>query len=346
MKLIYLIILIIFTALLCQQVYLLRKEENTPTYNKAIVHQTISKEAISHEQKILLISGSIIFFAVTILGLSFYISFCRAKRHGELMKQKNMIIKKNAESLDLLNKDISLQNQQLEEENRLKDKLIFIISHDLRHPLVNTKSILDLINLKLLNPEETESLLEQLENQYVRSLNMLDNLLFWIIGQIKETKIEYTLINVNQLVNTVIEEQRISIQHKHLSITNLICLSEEFYAEKEILRIIIRNLLMNAVSATLMQGLIYFSSEIKEDFIFITIKYAGIGMSEEEIKNINEHGYFTSKGTMNEKANGFGLMLVKDLIVQHKGELIIQSNTINGNLLTIKLNYLKSNNLT
>ena len=307
--------------------------------SQATEQQKLDAEDVSRQQKILLIIIGVLFIAMTIMGVPVYISYRNAKRFGRELAQKNMIIEKNSASLDQLNRAISRQNQKLEEENRMKDKLLSIISHDLRHPLVNTKSILDLINLKLVSPAETESLLEQLESQYVRSLNLLDNLLFWIRGQMKGLKIDRTLININQLVNTVIEEQRMSVQNKHITVANMIDQPLELYAEKEMLRIIFRNLLINAVKFTPMQGSIFFNSVIKDRFVFITVKDNGIGMTDEVIRKINEQGYFTSKGTANEKGSGFGLMLVKDLVAKHNGELIIQSEPGKGSSFTIKLYY-------
>ena len=307
--------------------------------SQATEQQKLDAEDVSRQQKILLIIIGVLFIAMTIMGVPVYISYRNAKRFGRELAQKNMIIEKNSASLDQLNRAISRQNQKLEEENRMKDKLLSIISHDLRHPLVNTKSILDLINLKLVSPAETESLLEQLESQYVRSLNLLDNLLFWIRGQMKGLKIDRTLININQLVNTVIEEQRMSVQNKHITVANMIDQPLELYAEKEMLRIIFRNLLINAVKFTPMQGSIFFNSVIKDGFVFITVKDNGIGMTDEVIRKINEQGYFTSKGTANEKGSGFGLMLVKDLVAKHNGELIIQSEPGKGSSFTIKLYY-------
>ncbi|MGL1682617.1 hypothetical protein ACSTIO_23535, partial [Vibrio parahaemolyticus] len=65
---------------------------------------------------------------------------------GIELRKKNKLIEDHAAELRTLNTEISEQNKLLESDNRTKDKLLSIISHDLRNPLVNTKGILNLVN--------------------------------------------------------------------------------------------------------------------------------------------------------------------------------------------------------
>jgi len=218
----------------------------------------------------------------------------------------------------------------------MQDKLLSIISHDLRHPLVNTKSILDLINLKLVSPKETNELLEQLESQYVRSLSLLDNLLFWIRGQMKGIKIERTKVNMYNIINTLVDEQRMAIQNKRIKLTNDIDKNIFWYAEKEMLKIVFRNLITNAVKFTPSEGVISLSSVQNDDINYIIVKDTGIGMSKETLEKVNARQYYSSKGTSNEKGSGFGLMLVRDLVQRHSGELLIESEPGRGSTFVVK----------
>jgi signal transduction histidine kinase len=206
---------------------------------------------------------------------------------------------------------------------------------------VNTKSILDLINLKLVSPKETEELLEQLEGQYVRSLSLLDNLLFWIRGQMKGLKIERTRVNMHRLTTTLIEEQRIPVQNKQIKITNYIDKTLEWRAEREMLKIIFRNLITNAIKFTPSEGEILLTSVIDETYAYILIKDTGIGMTKEILAKVNARQYVSSKGTSNEKGSGFGLILVKDLIEKNEAELLIESEQSRGSTLAVKFRYEK-----
>lgn len=296
-------------------------------------------ERILQNQKALLVLAGVLFILLIVMAIPFYLNYKKVHMFSDALKQKNSIIQKNAASLDQLNRAISRQNQKLEEDNKLKDKLLSVISHDLRHPLVNTKSILDLINLKLVSPQETEELLEQLENQYVRSLSLLDNLLFWIRGQMKGLKIERSDINMFRVITSLIEEQRVSLQAKQIQIVNRIDTQLVWKAEKEMLKIIFRNLLTNAIKFTPTGGEIAISSVTDEQYAYILIKDTGIGMTPDILHKINSRQYISSKGTSNEKGSGFGLMLVKDLIVKNDAELLIDSEPGRGTTMAVKFHH-------
>ena len=292
-------------------------------------------------QKLLLILAALLLVLCFLMAVPFYLNYKKVRIFSDALKQKNMIIQKNAAALDQLNRAISRQNQKLEEDNKLKDKLLSIISHDLRHPLVNTKSILDLINLKLVSAKETEELLEQLESQYVRSLSLLDNLLFWIRGQMKGLKIERTRVNMHRMNATLIEEQRIPIQNKQIKVTNHIDKHLEWRAEREMLKIIFRNLITNAIKFTPSEGEILLTSVVDETYAYILIKDTGIGMTKEILAKVNARQYISSKGTSNEKGSGFGLILVKDLIEKNEAELLIESEPSRGSTIAVKFRYEK-----
>ena len=284
----------------------------------------------------LLVIAAIIIAIIILMGLPFYRNYKRAKMFSIEVEQKNAIIEKHSQSLDQLNKAISRQNAKLEEENKMKDKLLSIISHDLRHPLVNTKSILDLINLKLVSPKETNELLEQLEAQYIRSLSLLDNLLFWIRGQMKGIKLERARVNMHQLLNVLIEEQRMPLQNKQIRITNELDKGIDWFAEKEMLKIIFRNLITNAIKFTPSEGTIQLYSVQHDETAYIIVKDSGIGMTKETLEKVNARQYYSSKGTSNEKGSGFGLMLVRDLVIRLNGELMIESEPGRGSTFVIK----------
>lgn len=312
---------------------ILKEHEETTLASQRQVQEI--REESKNREILLFIAITLLITGVT-LGIPFYRNYKKAKLFSAQLEIKNGIIERNSQSLDQLNKAISKQNHKLEEENKMKDKLLSIISHDLRHPLVNTKSIIDLINLKLVNPKETSELLEQLEAQYVNSLSLLDNLLFWIRGQMKGLKIERTKINMYHLLDTVADELQLPLQKKQIRLVNNIDKFIDWYAEKEILKIIFRNLITNAIKFTPPGGPIELNSNKGKRHSYIIVKDSGIGMTDDVLKKVNLREYYSSKGTSNEKGSGFGLMLVKDLIIKLNGKLIIESEPGKGSSFTIK----------
>jgi signal transduction histidine kinase len=92
-----------------------------------------------------------------------FLSFQKQIQLGRELRAKNVLIEAQVSELGILNEEISEQNILLEIDNKTKDKLLSIISHDLRNPLVNTKGILNLINQDMVPADDAKILLLQLE---------------------------------------------------------------------------------------------------------------------------------------------------------------------------------------
>jgi len=291
----------------------------------------------ARNQKILLFFIGACLVIVLLMLIPTFLNYRRAKRFSKELEYKNTVIEKNAEALNELNQAISLQNKQLEQENKLKDKLLFTISHDLRHPLVNTKSILDLINLNLVSPDESNNLFRQLTSQYIRSISLLDNLLYWIRTHMDDIALDYASINIFHLMQLLIEEQKLSLSGKKIEVANNIDKTVMWRAEPEMLKIIFRNLLSNAVKFTDENGHIYITSKRDEQHDYLVVKDTGIGITKDVMEKLQSKEYFSIKGTANEAGSGLGLLLTKELIERHNGELLIESNPGIGSIFTIKL---------
>jgi signal transduction histidine kinase len=299
-----------------------------------------SARRVQKEQLLIITVGTFILIIVAVLGVLALVNYQRQRFFGKELKQKNAIIEKNSASLDQLNKEISNQNLLLEEDNKTKSKLLSIISHDLRTPLVNTKGILNLVNQGMLPPVEADQLLQQLETQYLGTTSLLDNLLFWIKGQMNGMGDDKVKVGLYQLMKSLEEEHRLPMVQKKIHLNNNIDKAISIVVEKEMIRIVCRNLISNAIKFTNENGLIELDSRIGEDnTLFLTVKDTGIGMTKEAIEKVNAKVYYNTTGTSYEKGSGFGLMLCRDLITKHGGELIVESEPGKGSSFTIRMPY-------
>ncbi len=311
------------------------KAQETETFT-AQKNATAAQQT-SKEQLVLIAISTIALFGVGMFAIIAYRNYKKQQVLANQLKEKQLTIQQKSNEVGTLNKAISLQNQQLDEENKMKDKLLSIISHDLRHPLVNTKSILELISMKLVSAAETDDLLDQLEGQYVRSLTLLDNLLFWIRGQMMGKDFEKIRLNMKMLIDGLVDEQRMPFLAKEINVSINIEDEIEIVGDKEMLKIIFRNLIANAIKFTPDQGAITISSRTDNSWVYILIKDTGLGMSKETLQKVNAGQYYSSKGTSNETGSGFGLILCRDLVAKNNGELIIESEVGKGSVLMVKL---------
>lgn len=304
----------------------------------AIQKQFSKMQKISETKSIILLCFFVITLIVVMFILSVSYNYKKTKAYAADLNEKKRMLEEHANSVAMLNEKVTGQNEILEEDNRLKSKLLSVISHDLRHPLTNTKSIIDLVNLKLVSHEEAETLFAQLEAQYVRALTLLDNLLYWIKSQVHGDTVQKVDINVKQLINSLIEEQKLMLQKKNINAENLVDADITWYAESELVKIIFRNLLTNAIKFTHHDGLIQFISVVTDTETKVSVKDNGIGMNNETLTRVClESQHYTSKGTANEEGSGLGLMLIRDLIRKINGSLNIESEAGKGSTFTVSV---------
>ncbi|WP_207434082.1 tetratricopeptide repeat-containing sensor histidine kinase [Sabulibacter ruber] len=263
-------------------------------------------------------------------------NYRKAQDAKEELATKNAVIEKHSLELDTLNKSIVKQNESLEQTNQMKDKLLSILSHDLKAPLANTKGILQLINSGRLEEKQYKPMLVELEKQYVRSLALLENLLFWIKSQVKGDTIRPEKLSLKTLLQEVIGEQEAAALNKRISILNEVDAELWMEGDPEMLKVVFRNLLSNAVKFTRKEGRILVTAEVQRGLL-VKIEDQGIGISEDALNKIKRKSYFTTMGTDNERGSGFGLMICEELISKHGGELLVESEVNKGSLFTVKL---------
>ena len=323
---------------------LILQNENDAAFANDYIEIVKEKNAINEVSKAQIKTQYLIIILVTLLLLALaflvFVSFMSYRKQKVLTEKlliQNNIIEKNAESLEVLNEVISQKNKLLENENRTKDTLLSLISHDLRSPINNTKNILNLINKGILVGEDAKLILTKLEIQYANTSNLLDNLLNWLRSQITKKEIELTNIKLYELINSLYLEQRLSLENKQIEFINNISNDATILTEKEVVKIIFRNLITNAIKFTPQNGTIEVLFYTDDDFNYIIVKDSGIGMDEEILNKVNAQKYFTRNGTAQEKGSGFGLILCRDLILKQGGVLTIQSEKGEGSQFTVKL---------
>jgi signal transduction histidine kinase len=313
---------------------LIRQEESQTLLAEQKASQVATQSKI---RLIIIFFGTLILVGSIIFSIFTLRSFRKQKGLGKQLAEKNSIIEENILALDQYNKAISEQNERLGEENKMKDKLLSIISHDLRHPMINTKGIIDLINNGLLTPDESKELFVDLDAQYVRSIALLDNLLYWLRGQMQGKTADIRTVDFGELISKIINEQELSFKKKNIQIQNSVGLQINVNVDSEMMKVVIRNLITNAIKFTPEFGTVSTNYSFKNNTHYFSFQDSGVGIGKEEIEKINQKNYYSTIGTSQEKGTGFGIMLCKDLLAKHNGQLIIESELNKGSTFTIIL---------
>lgn len=251
--------------------------------------------------------------------------------------------KKNAE--DRADK-IDLQNANLEQLNQKKDKLFSIIAHDLQSPLNSIITTLHLIAEYELSEEEKKMLRDELLTLTKNTSNMLTNLLTWSKLQMDGRGVRLAPVHIYDIVDRVLALQKMLADKKSVSIISNIDPAIYVLADSNMLELIIRNLVNNAIKFTPSGGLVRIHLKTEKDICQIMITDNGIGIEpaqQHEIFSLKTHSTF---GTNNEKGIGLGLVLCKELLALQEGELRFESHPGKGTtfFLTVPLSQAASGN--
>ncbi|MFY7787019.1 MAG: tetratricopeptide repeat-containing sensor histidine kinase [Thermoflexibacteraceae bacterium] len=297
------------------------------SYDLETKHKELEqKEQIIKEQKLMTVG--LIFFSslLALLAFSFYF------QQRKLNKQNTV--------LEVQNKKISVQAEQMTELNATKDKIFSILSHDLRSPLQNLQGITELliVDTTLLSNDEIKEIATTIHQQTDSVLVVLENLLLWSLGQMKGKKQDFKVMNAFNCTQEAVNLLANIAQNKDIAILNEIPAETEVYADENQFKAIIRNLLANAIKFTPKNGRVRISSEEQESYLQLNVTDTGIGMTTEQAtKLFNAKTHFSTKGTESERGTGLGLLLVKDFVEQNGGTISVSSKPHNGTTFSFTL---------
>lgn len=225
-------------------------------------------------------------------------------------------------------KDKARINEKLNELNTTKDKLFAIISHDLRSPLASLKQMLELISLRFdkLSDNDKQMYINNLRISSNKMYLMLDNLLNWAKMNLGKFNFEPKAINLNQIVNVESDLLQEAFNNKSIDFELHNKFDEEIEADHNLLSIAIRNLLSNAIKYSPNESKIECRIYRENGSVCIAVKDYGAGMNSDTIHSIlNDEKIISQNGTSNEKGNGLGLMITREVVNVHKGEIKIVS---------------------
>lgn len=229
-----------------------------------------------------------------------------------------------------LEQKISERSKELIETSLVKDKLLSIISHDVKAPINSLKGVLMLFNKGLLDEKEFKGLTENIEEELNKTSSLIDSILHWSKIQLNGSSINRDIFNLSELIESnvqlfksVANQKAIRFSYSMSSFT--ICW------DKHILNMVIRNLLANAIKYSYHGGEINIYAKNDYGNITIGIRDYGVGMDDAFLKTLTESKKVMSQpGTKGEQGNGIGLSLCKEYLSKAGGRLICSSKLNEG----------------
>lgn len=229
--------------------------------------------------------------------------------------------------------EISLKKseERLKELNSTKDKLFSIIAHDLRSPFDNIIGLTELILDNSIDYEESKKYIKILNTNAKNTLILLDNLLNWAKSQTGQLSYKPEKLLLSNVIKEIIALNILHADNKSIAINY--SPSEEIivFADENMLRTVLRNLISNAIKFTNINGTINILTTLKGNFAEVTISDNGIGMNENKRKLLFKIiSNQTTQGTANENGSGLGLVLCKEFVQKNKGEIVVESKEGKG----------------
>lgn len=291
--------------------------------------QLLQREKGEQEQK----AKDQLFISISLAALLLVLILLSTLLFSLFRKYKSL-----SRQLDEKNKEIQEKNEVLAKLNQNKERMLSILFHDLKSPIATLYNILELVNDGELDREDVNMMMKDLSQQTNSTLFMLENLSSWAHEQLSSAALEPVMIaEWNQLLNTAIAPLLIGAREKQLHIQVDSRCQVPIRADVESCKLIVRNLVANAIKFSYPQGKIDIFCKIENSFLLTSIRDHGKGMDTQEIQKILEGNMQSSPGTLQEKGSGLGLKLCKEYIELNKGHLSIESQPGKGSTFSFSL---------
>lgn len=223
-----------------------------------------------------------------------------------------------------------LQTEELKRLNHLKDKIFSIIAHDLRGPLVNLSEVLKMVNTDMITLEEFKTLSPKLSRDILYTTDLLENILHWSRSQLKGYGINSVHFDLRNMIMNEVNYHLPSAAIKNIHIIHDVFPGLMVYADMLMIQIVVRNILNNSIKFCNEGCEIIISAVYQSNQMMICIEDNGLGMSEEALQTLAAGNSVSTRGTMNEKGTGLGLVICKDFMERNHGKMEVSSRPGKG----------------
>jgi PAS domain S-box-containing protein len=223
--------------------------------------------------------------------------------------------------------------EQLKNSNDAKDKLFNIISHDLRSPFTSIIGFFQLLSEQydIMSEEEKKSFINELKESVENTFALIENLLTWSRAQRGGIKASPSIFRLHGATNELTQVLEKAAEKKGINIHNRINPDVSVFADRDMIKTVILNLINNAIKFTGKGGSIIISSAESDSETMVSVSDTGIGIPEERLKGMFSLDKSVSTlGTSNEKGTGLGLIICREFVEKNGGRIWVDSHPGQG----------------
>ena len=222
--------------------------------------------------------------------------------------------------------------EELAHLNATKDRLLSIVSHDVRTPVGAMCQVMRDITDNYDGMAETDrkAKMVMLRSSSEALNDRMENIIQWVKGELENSKVEPVDFNLSELVDECVREQEMTIVAKSLKVSNEVPKAMMAHDDVNVVRIVMQNLLSNAVKFSYPDGEVNVKAEEKGGRIWIEVSDNGMGIGEKKLEKIFKFMTSSASGTSGETGTGIGLFVSKMLVDKIDGEITIESRKDEG----------------
>jgi signal transduction histidine kinase len=229
-----------------------------------------------------------------------------------------------------------IANNELERLIQLnidKDHFMSILAHDLKSPFTALLGLSEILieGIRKLDIDEIEEIASSINKSAQNSYNLLEDLLLWARTQKGKIPFRPQKWGLKDICRQILNILNPIATAKSIKISYFAACEINVYADKEMLKTVLRNLVTNAIKFSHTGGVINISAEKTDSDITISVSDSGIGISNDNIKKLfSISEVLSTKGTAGETGTGLGLLLCKEFIEKHGGKIWVESEAGEG----------------
>lgn len=235
--------------------------------------------------------------------------------------------RENQELNKNLEKRVEEKTAELSRASLLRDTLIRIVSHDIRGPMSNLKSVISLVREDQIDVDQAKEFMGNIDKGVDHTIQMLDELMEWGHAASENKRIDQEELTIKEIIESIAESLRPNIESKSLDFTLTGDMEARCLFDRNAFKVVMRNLISNAIKFTEKGGHVGVDVKNRTDDVLIEVRDSGIGIPAKMKANLFEMQKDNKRvGTANEKSSGVGLFICKDLVTQNGGSLEVIDN--------------------
>jgi PAS domain S-box-containing protein len=240
----------------------------------------------------------------------------------------------------MLNDKLAVSEYQLKQMVAAKDKIISIIAHDLKNPLHSLLLSSDILvnygerlDLKAIAHEHSK-----IYNSAKIISDLLNDLLQWALAQSDGVQFSPEVHESHEIIEDVLSLLRSSAEKKNIILESYVEMGVSLFCDKQMISSVFRNLISNAIKFSNSGSKVWIECQEIKGYIRFIINDQGVGISEENIDKLFRVDYSVSSlGTAQEKGTGLGLVICKEFVEKHKGNIYTESSIGRGSRFIFEL---------